>query len=273
MSKRRILIVDDEPSVLDAIQRMLHSELESWELCLAADADQALQELHGADFDTVVCDVRMPGTSGLELLEVLRRTDRTRDLPVIMLTGVEEPDLKRQALDLGATDLLNKPADQDELIARIRSALRLKSYQDNLKAQNEILEATVSKRTAELAHSHMDIIWRLGKAAEYRDEDTGNHVARVGCYCRVMAETLGLPRDRVEMIFLASPLHDIGKIGIPDHVLLKPETLTPREWSIMQRHCEIGARILQQQSKQGIEKERENPCHSGTHYESDNGCM
>ncbi|MEI8191388.1 MAG: HD domain-containing phosphohydrolase, partial [candidate division NC10 bacterium] len=215
----------------------------------ATDAGQALQELQRADFDTVVCDVRMPGTSGLELLQTLRRTDRTRDLPVIMLTGVEDRDVRRQALDLGATDLLNKPADQDELIARIRSALRLKSYQDNLKAQNEILEATVLKRTAELVHSRMDIIWRLGKAAEYRDEDTGNHVARVGCYCRVIAETLGLPKGRVEMIFLASPLHDIGKIGIPDHVLLKPETLTPREWSIMQRHCEIGARILQQQSK------------------------
>jgi putative two-component system response regulator len=249
LSKPRILIVDDEPHVLDAVRRVLRPEHEAWDLAFATTADQALAELRGGDFHVAICDVRMPGKDGLELLAELRAEGPTRDLPVVMLTGANEPDLKRRALDLGATDLLTKPADPEELIARIRSMLRLKAYQDDLKAQNEILEKAVRHRTAELTYSRTDIIWRLGKAAECRDEDTANHVVRVGCCCRVLAEALGLGTPHVEMIFLASPLHDIGKIGIPDHILLKPEALTPQEWTVMKRHCEIGARILAQQSK------------------------
>ena len=245
----RILIVDDELHVLEALQRILRAAGEPWELCFATSGRQAAEELERATVDVVVADVRMPDLDGFELLDRVRHSERTCDLPLIMLTGANGPGLKRRALDLGATDLLTKPADPDELIARIRSALRLKSYQDRLKSQNESLERAVAERTAALAASRLDIIWRLGMAAEYRDEDTGNHVVRVGCYCRVLAEALGLPRERVEVISLASPLHDIGKIGIPDYVLLKSQALAPHEWTIMQRHCEIGAKILQQQPK------------------------
>ena len=249
MTRRRILIVDDEPQVLDSLQRMLRATGEPWELCFAGSGPQALAEVAAGGFDTVVVDVCMPGRDGFDLLAELRHAEQTRDLPVIMLTGVNEPGQKRRALDLGATDLLTKPADAEELLARIRSALRLKSYQDQLKAQNEILERVVQERTADLENSRLDIIWRLGKAAECRDEDTGNHVVRVGCSCRVLAEALGLPREQVQTIFLVSPLHDIGKIGIPDYILRKPEALTPAEWRIMKRHCEIGAQILRQDSK------------------------
>lgn len=249
MKHRRVLIVDDEPIVLDGLRRALHGEQESWELAFANSADQALSELALAEADVVVADVHMPGKDGFALLAELRRCERTQDLPVIILTGVHEPDLKRRALDLGATDLLTKPVDAEDLIARLRSALRLKSYQDSLKMQNELLERRVEQRTAELAESRLDIIWRLGKAAEFRDEAMGNHVVRVGCYCRLLGEALGLGRDQVETLFLASPLHDIGKIGIPDDILLKHDALTPMEWSIMQRHCEIGAQILREQSK------------------------
>jgi putative two-component system response regulator len=245
----RILIVDDELPVLDGLQRILRAAGEPWELCFATGGQQAADTLKQTEFDVVVADVCMPGLDGFALLEWLRHAERTRDLPLIMLTGAHEPGLKRRALDLGATDLLTKPADPDELIARIRSALRLKSFQDQLKHQNELLEQAVAERTAALAVSRLDIVWRLGKAAEFRDEDTGNHVVRVGYYCRALAEALHMPRAQVELIALASPLHDIGKIGIPDHVLLKPEALTPHEWTIMQRHCEIGARILRQQPK------------------------
>ncbi len=249
MNRARILIVDDELNALDALQRILRATQEPWELCFATTGRQAAQGLESANVDVVLIDVRMPGLDGFELLDQLRHTDSTRDLPAVMLTGANEPGLKRRALDLGATDLLTKPVDPDELIARIRSALRLKSYQDRLKHQNEILEQAVAERTAALAASRLDIIWRLGKAAEYRDEDTGNHVVRVGCYSRALARALGLPPQQVELISLASPLHDIGKIGIPDYVLRKPEALSPHEWAIMQRHCEIGAKILMQQSK------------------------
>ena len=236
-------------STLLGLERVLRGAGQPWTCSFVAGGRPALAELERTEIYVVLCDLRMPDLDGLGLLTQLRENQHTRDLPFIILTGANEPGLKRQALDLGATDLLTKPADPDELIARLRSAVLLKTQQDQLKLQNSALERLVSERTAALEDSRLDILWRLGKAAEYRDEDTGNHVMRVGCYARVLGEALGLPREHVETLFLASPLHDIGKIGIPDHVLLKQEALTPQEWTIMQRHCEIGAKILRQQSK------------------------
>jgi response regulator RpfG family c-di-GMP phosphodiesterase len=247
--KRRILFVDDEPNVLDGLRRMLHVERDRWDMSFAGSADDALDELRAGDFDVVVSDVNMPGKDGFALLLEMRAGDRTRDVPVIILTGRQEGDIKRRALDLGATDLLNKPVDPQDLIARLRSVIRLKTYQDEIKDQNATLERRVRERTAELANSRLDIIWRLGKAAEYRDVETGNHIVRVGCYCRVIAETLGANHEFVEMLFLASPLHDIGKIGIPDAILLKHGPLSEDEWDVMKRHCVIGSEILREESK------------------------
>lgn len=247
--KRRILFVDDEPQVLDGLQRMLHAQQDRWEMSFVDGADAALDRMSATDFDAVVSDVSMPGRDGFALLTEIRADERTRNVPVIILTGRNDTGIKRQALDRGATDLLNKPVEPQDLVARIRSALRLKHYQDELRAQNAVLELKVEQRTAELAESRLDIIWRLGNVAEYRDEDTGNHVVRVGCYCRTVAETLGADREFVDMLFLTSPLHDIGKIGIPDAVLLKRGPLSQTEWEVMKRHCAIGARMLREDPK------------------------
>ncbi len=247
--KKRVLFVDDEPNVLDGLRRMLRAERARWDMSFVDGADAALNELRAAGFDAVVSDVNMPGKDGFALLAEIRTDERMRDVPVIILTGRSETDIKRQALNLGATDLLNKPVDTQDLIARLRSAIRLKTYQDELKDQNAILERKVEERTAELADSRLDIIWRLGKAAEYRDEETGNHVVRVGCCCRVIAEKLGADREFVELLFLTSPLHDIGKIGVPDAILLKRGPLNEDEWDVMKRHCAIGAEILREDSK------------------------
>ena len=247
--KRRILFVDDEPNVLDGLRRMLRAERDRWDMSFVDGVDPALDELRAADFDAVVSDVNMPGKDGFSLLAEMRTDERTRDIPVIILTGRSEGDIKRQALDLGAADLLNKPVDPQDLIARLRSAIRLKGYQDELKDQNAVLERKVEERTADLVDSRLDIIWRLGKAAEYRDEETGNHVMRVGCYCRVIAEKLGADHGFVEMLLLTSPLHDIGKIGISDAILLKRGPLSEDEWNVMRRHCVIGAEILREDSK------------------------
>lgn len=244
--KRRILFVDDEPHVLDGLRRMLRAERDRWDMSFVDGVDAALDQMRATSFDAVVSDVNMPGRDGFTLLAEMRTDDRTRDVPVIILTGRSETGIKRRALELDATDLLNKPVDPQDLIARLRNAIRLKEYQDELKAQNVILELKVEQRTAELAASRLDIIWRLGKAAEYRDEETGNHVVRVGCYCRVIAEALGAEREFVELLLLTSPLHDIGKIGIPDAVLLKPGPLDEDEWGVMKRHCAIGAEILRE---------------------------
>lgn len=228
---------------------MLSDELDDWEMLFADSAAAALELLRESDVDVVVSDVNMPVKDGFTLLSELQGAEETRDIPVIILTGREETDIKRRALELGAIDLLNKPVQPEDLIARLRSAVRLKEYQHRLKNHNAMLERKVEERTAELMDSRMEIIWRLGAAAEYRDQETGEHVIRVACYCRALGHALGLDRDRIEMLFLASPLHDIGKIGIPDRILLKRGALTPAEWETMKGHCAIGARILREESR------------------------
>lgn len=242
--KRQILFVDDDANFLSSIRRMLRTQLAEWNLTFAHSADEAMKLASEAEFDVVVMDVQMPGKDGLALLEELRTTPTTADVPVVMLTGRADAALKRQALDLGATDLLDKPAEREDLVARVRSCLRIKRYQDELKAQNERLDRTIQERTSDLEFSRIEIILRLAKAAEFRDEETGNHVIRVGCYARLLAEQLGMDGAAMQMLLLAAPLHDIGKIGIPDEILLKPGKLTKEEWETMKRHCVIGAEIL-----------------------------
>ena len=244
--KKHILFVDDEQPVLDALRRMLHSHRDVWDVTCVNCPEAAWDLLMESPVDVVVSDIKMPGMSGLELLERVQQTKRLKDLPVIMLTGLSTRELKRQALSMGAADLLSKPVEPEDLEARLRSVLRLKSYQDELKAHNELLERRVEERTSDLFHARLDIIWRLGKASEHRDDATGNHVIRVGCISRAIAEAMDLDRDFVATLFLAAPLHDIGKIGIPDSVLLKSGPLSPEEWDVMKQHCQIGARILRE---------------------------
>lgn len=247
--KKKILFVDDEQNFLDGIRRMLRDQRDSWSMEFVNGVEEALERCAEIEFDTVVSDVNMPVKTGLDLLEALRGDERTRTIPIIILTGNAETDLKRQALDLGATDLLNKPVGHEDLVARLRSVLRLKEYQDELRDQNAYLEQRVRERTADLENARRDIIWRLAKAGEFRDEDTGEHVIRVACCCRALALALELPDDKIQNIFLTSPLHDLGKIGIPDRVLLKTGTLDESERLIMDQHCEIGASILMAQPK------------------------
>ena len=244
---RKLLFVDDEPNVLEAFIRMLRPERKEWDIRTANSADEALQLVAAEPVDAIVSDYSMPGRNGFYLLQTIRTIEP--DLPFIIVTGNQDAGLKRNALELGATDLLNKPVDRDDLVARLRNVLRLKQYQDALKFHTTHLEELVQERTAELEASRHEIIWRLAKAGELRDEDTGNHVIRVGCYCRIIAEHLGLSKDFVRLIFLSSPLHDIGKIGVPDTILLKRGPLTDEEWSVMRSHCRHGAEILRQDTK------------------------
>lgn len=247
--RSRILLVDDEPTLLRGIERMLLENAPEWSVRTAADAEEALDWLHRMEFDAVVTDVNMPGRDGFALLGEIQRRPRTQDVPVIVLTGCSEDGLKRRALELGAADLLNKPVHPLALLARLRNAVRLKAAQNQLRRRNEELDRKVAERTAELANSSLEIIWRLAGAGEYRDVQTGNHVLRVGCCARTIAQALGLESAFAEMLFLASPPHDIGKIGIPDSILRKRGPLRSDEWDVMKRHCVIGARILRGDSK------------------------
>jgi len=245
--KSNILFVDDEVNILEGIHRTLRHKRSVWEMNYARSVNEALHLLNNKNIDAVVSDVSMPGKDGFALLSAVRNTKHISDIPVTILTGLNDRGIKRRALDMGATDLLSKPVDPDEFVARINNMLRLKSYQDEIKAHQELLEQKVRVRTAELEASHIELIWQLSKAAEYRDTDTGNHVVRVGYYSHVLAETLGMNKRFSEMVFLTSPLHDVGKIGIPDHVLLKQGKLNADEWQVMRQHCEIGVKILRQE--------------------------
>ncbi len=244
--KKRIIFVDDDPNVLTSLRRMLRGKRQEWESIFVDNGKDALRKIRSGWPDAVVTDVKMPGMSGLELLRTVQESDATRDIPTIVLTGIHERNIKRQALDLGAADLLAKPVDLENLIARIRSVLCLKDRHDQLKHLNASIEHRVEERTRDLEAARFDIIWRLAKAGEFRDEMTGNHVARVGCYCRILSERLGMPVDFVERVFLTSSLHDIGKIGIPGEILLKQGKLTAEEFGVMQQHCVIGAQILRE---------------------------
>jgi putative two-component system response regulator len=249
VEKVRILFVDDEPNFLAGLRRMLRAYRDTWDVEFAGGVDEALSLCAKNEYDTIVSDVNMPEKTGFDLLAELKENEKTKDIPVIILTGNAENDLKRRALDCGATDLLNKPVSLEDLTARLRNATKLKAYEDMLRNQNLILEGKVRERTVALERSRMDIIWRLAKAGEFRDEDTGEHVLRVAACSRELARKMGCEPTFVDAIFVTSPLHDIGKIGVPDGILLKPGKLTSEEHRIMQDHCEIGAAILTEQPR------------------------
>jgi putative two-component system response regulator len=245
----KILFVDDDQRVLDAFRRMLHTHRHQWDMLYLCDSAAAWEELQEHCFDAVVSDIHMPGMSGLELLDRIKQTDRLQAIPVIILTSQDSRGLKREALDRGAADLLDKPVAPEDLIARLRSVLRLKAYQDELAAHVSLLEGRIHEQTAALCNTRMEVVWRLGKAAEHRDDETGNHVIRIGSISRIIAETMGLDHEFVQTLFVTAPLHDIGKIGIPDSILLKPGPLSDEQWATMTRHCTIGARILREENR------------------------
>ena len=242
---RTILFVDDETKVLNGYRRILQMEAEEWELHFFERAEDLLEHLRANPADAVVTDVKMPGMDGLELLSVLKAPE-WGNIPVIVVTGLREQGLKRRALDLGAFDLLEKPVIPEDLVARIRNVIRIRHYQEELQRQNEILETRVLDRTRDIEKSHQEVVLHLARAAEYRDEDTGIHVLRVSHYTQPVSRNLGMSKEACDTIFITSALHDLGKIGIPDRVLLKTGRLNPEEWSIVKQHCSIGAGILRQ---------------------------
>lgn len=214
-----------------------------WHMQFVYDGHAALRALAGGGIDLVVSDVDMPGMSGIDLLPHITG-GQFGFLPVIIVTGNGQRSLKTEALTLGAADLLTKPVDVSDLIARIRSVLTIKGLHDELSERNESLESAVAARTRELDRAHIELVVRLAKAAELRDEDTGRHVIRVSLFSGEIAEALGLEPGLCREIRLASALHDVGKLGVPDAILRKPGFLTAEERTAMQDHAQIGFRIL-----------------------------
>jgi putative two-component system response regulator len=195
--------------------------------------------------DLVLLDLHMPGMDGFELMETLEPLSGDESaVPFLVLTADATDETKRRALTIGARDFLTKPLDRIELLLRVRNLLQVKALQDRLREQNSELEHKVAERTRDLDQARMEVLQRLALAAEYRDDDTQEHAWRIGRSCALMALTLGLPDDEVELIERAAPLHDIGKIGISDVILLKRGTLTDEEFEVVKTHARIGAEIL-----------------------------
>lgn len=248
--KPRILIADDEIHNLKVIEAMLLPL--GYDIILARDGNEAYELSLSGNPDVILLDVNMPGLTGFEVTERLRRTESARLIPVVMVTALTDTDARIQALNAGADDFLTKPVNITELRARVSSLVKVKAYHDHMKNYQTRLEEDILKRTEELNRAYyrissatLEITYRLTRASEYKDEDTGAHIIRMSHYCAIMARALGLNDAVVESLLHAAPMHDVGKIGIPDRILLKPGKLDDDEWEVMKQHTVIGALILE----------------------------
>ena len=245
MTESRILIVDDDTSVHRALIRLLSRA--GFDNVKATDEpERVLEFFESFEPDLMILDLNMPEMDGFAVLTQLREKslDLLVQVPVLVLTGEGGRDNKRHALELGARDFLTKPCDPVELKIRVQGYLEIRHLHRKLEAHNQELEQRVRERTREVEETKHEVIQRLMAAAEYRDDDTGEHILRMSQYSELVALEYGLDEITADRILWASPMHDIGKIGIPDAVLLKPGKLTPEEWTLMKTHCEIGADLL-----------------------------
>ncbi|MCP4717416.1 MAG: response regulator [Deltaproteobacteria bacterium] len=236
----RILVVDDEPLVSDIIARCL--EAEGFDCVIADCAEAALELIDQSVYSLVISDMMMPGKSGLELLSIIKKQET--DIAVIMVTAVDDRKTAIKALQLGAYGYVIKPFDLNEIMISVVNALERRRLAIQSREYETRLENDVRKRTAEIRLREEEICMRLISACEYRDEETGSHIRRIGLYAAVMAEALEWDKRAVDEIRLAASMHDIGKIGLSDNILLKNGKLTPKEFEIVKRHTLIGAEIL-----------------------------
>jgi len=253
--KKRILVVDDDKEIRIILGEFL--SMMGYDHETASDGLEALAKVK-LDIDLVLMDINMPNMDGFEVTKRIRMEPEYRDLPIIMVTSMASREDRLRAVQAGANDFIAKPIDQTELEVRTVSLLKMKKIQDTIKRHKTELEEKVQQRTAALRKSldemvdaqrrtykaYLDTIRRLAIAAEYRDEGTAAHIMRMSNYSAVLAKGYNLPPGQVEIILHASPMHDVGKIGIPDGILLKKGKLEDKEWEIMRQHTIIGARIL-----------------------------
>jgi putative two-component system response regulator len=243
LGSARILVVDDEQAYVQLLQRFLES-VGYRNVRTTTDPREVAGIFDAFEPDLILLDLRMPDMDGIEVMKQLHPRTSEFYLPILVLTGDITEDAKRRSLSGGAKDFLNKPFDLTEVRLRIENLLETRFLHLELREQNEILEERVRERTKELEEVRLEILERLSLASDYRDDATGRHTKRVSEMAGLIAAELGLPADEVEHIRLAASLHDIGKIGIPDLILLKAGELTPEEVALMKTHTTIGAKVL-----------------------------
>lgn len=252
---KRILIVDDHKNVRELLSMILQHHGHETEM--AQDGFEALAKVK-LDIDLVLLDLEMPGMDGFDVISAIRQDPEVGDVPICIITGNTGRHEQLRAVELGANDFIGKPVDEAELRIRANSLLQQKEAQDKIRRNEKSLEEKVRLQTDALRKSlteiaeaqrktyeaHVETLNRLALAAEYKDKDTARHIKRVSLICEYLGKTAKLPPREAEVLRLASPLHDVGKIGIPDAILLKPGKLTPEEYEAMKEHTLIGGRIL-----------------------------
>jgi putative two-component system response regulator len=239
-SASTILVIDDESAVRSLFVRWLTDA--GFNCLQASGVDEALALFQQLPIAVATLDVRLPNLSGLELLPRIKQL--SPDTEVIMLTGQGKTQTAISALTMGASGYLIKPVAQEELLIQVQKALERRQLLLDRRSYTEHLEAQVNEQTKEIRDAHEETIHRLMSACAYRDDETGTHIQRVGRYCEIIANEIGWPADRVDLIRMAAPMHDLGKIGIPDAILRKPGKLTADEYGIMKTHTVIGADLL-----------------------------
>jgi putative two-component system response regulator len=263
----RIIIADDERTSLILMRRLLQASGYTNVVLLqnSCDVIAAYQE---SPTDLILLDIHMPELSGFDVIEQLRALNDPLLPPILMLTGRRGHGEMLRALESGAHDVIRKPFDQAEVAARVRNMLDVQLAHRMLYDQKDVLERIVQERTMQIRETQLQVVRRLGRAAEYRDNETGQHILRMSHSSALLARHLGWNEERCEMMLHASPMHDVGKIGIPDRILLKPGKLTPEEWRIMQTHASIGGDILSGDTSELLQLAREIAL---SHHEKWNG--
>jgi putative two-component system response regulator len=240
--KALVLVVDDDESIRVFLQRQM--ELDGYRVAMAQDGAEAIRKVDEEAPDIVLLDAMMPGIDGFRVLEILKAAETTRTIPIIMVTALQDQKSRMRALKAGAEEFLSKPIDRNEVSLRVRNMLLLKQYSNFLAQENRLLGEIVEERSREVLASYRETIETLSRAVAYKDEVTGGHVRRISFYTAELASAIGMDAGFCDTIRYASPMHDVGKVAIPDAILLKAGPLSDAEWEIMKTHTTLGAQLL-----------------------------
>lgn len=243
-NQRQVVVVDDQSTGRMILEKIILQIADDITVIDFADPRKALNWLENNQADLIVTDYRMPGLNGIEFIEAVRNTVTGEHIPIMMITVVSEKKVRHEALEAGATAFLNRPIDQIECRTSCRNLLKLHKQHVIIQNRADWLAEQVHLATEQILQREQETILRLAKAGEYRDEETGNHVIRMAKYAKEIAKEIGLNENECNDLEHAAQMHDIGKIGIPDRVLLKEGKFIPEEWEIMQTHTTIGYEIL-----------------------------
>jgi putative two-component system response regulator len=244
-----ILLVDDNAANLLVYKGILRNIPGAVAICHLSSAEALAWSEHN-DSELVVVDYNMPAPNGIEFIKLFRRIPGKSDVPILMITAETDKSLRYRALETGASDFLTKPVDVIEFTARAKNMLELRKSRKALEGRAGWLAAEVQRATAQIIARERETIWRLARAAEYRDIYTGKHIVRMAQYCRLIAKAAGHSAEAQDLILMSSPMHDVGKIAIPDSILLKPGKLDDAEFEIMKQHTVIGYEILKDSTSQ-----------------------